>query len=489
MTCTASGTAAQGQYANLGSVVASPPAGPPVEDSDPSHYLGVTPSIDIEKSTNGVDADTPTGPEIEVGQAVTWEYIVTNTGGTELTGIQVTDDQGVTVACPADTLAAGASMTCTANGTAAAGQYANIGSVVASPPAGPPVNDSDPSHYLGVTPSIDIEKTTNGVDADTPTGPVIEVGQAVTWEYLVTNTGETVLTNIQVTDDQGVTVTCPGDTLAAGASMTCSASGTAAPGQYANIGSVAGKPPVGPTVEDSDPSHYLGVTPSIDIEKLTNGSDADTPTGPAIEVGQSVLWEYIVTNTGETSLSNIQVTDDQGVAVSCPGDTLAAGASMTCTASGTAASGQYANIGSVAGKPPVSPPVEDSDPSHYIGVTPSIDIEKTTNGVDADTPTGPEIEVGQAVTWEYIVTNTGETTLDSIVVSDDQGVTVTCPGDTLAPGASMTCTAVGTAAPRRSRIPTRAITSVSRLRSISRKPPTARTPIHPPAPKSRSARG
>ena len=50
MLCSANGTAAQGQYENLGSVTGAPPAGPPVTDNDPSHYIGVTPSIDIEKS-------------------------------------------------------------------------------------------------------------------------------------------------------------------------------------------------------------------------------------------------------------------------------------------------------------------------------------------------------------------------------------------------------------------------------------------------------
>jgi hypothetical protein len=111
---------------------------------------------------------------------------------------------------------------------------------------------------------------------------------------------------------------------------------------------------------------------SIDIEKATNGEDADTPTGPTIIVGDTVNWTYVVTNTGELTLANVVVTDDQGVAVSCPADTLAPGASFTCTGSGTATAGQYANLGSVTGQPvdggtPVGDPVSDDDPSHYFG--------------------------------------------------------------------------------------------------------------------------
>ena len=51
-------------------------------------------------------------------------------------------------------------------------------------------------------------------------------------------------------------------------------------------------------------------------------------------------WTYEVTNTGNVPNTDIRVTDDQGVAVSCPSDTLAPGQSMTCTGSGTAVVGQ-----------------------------------------------------------------------------------------------------------------------------------------------------
>ncbi|MFW6195121.1 MAG: DUF7507 domain-containing protein, partial [Chloroflexota bacterium] len=70
--------------------------------------------------------------------------------------------------------------------------------------------------------------------------------------------------------------------------------------------------------------------PAIDIEKATNGEDADEPTGPEIAVGDPVNWTYVVTNTGDVALTDVSVTDDQGVAVNCPQDTLAVGESMTC---------------------------------------------------------------------------------------------------------------------------------------------------------------
>lgn len=112
----------------------------------------VGPSVRLEKSTNGEDADSAPGPSILVGSAVTWRYVVTNTGTITLTGIVVVDDiLGVAVNCNGQTtLSAGLSMTCTASGIATLGQYRNVGKVTATSASGS-VDDSDPSHYLGVT--------------------------------------------------------------------------------------------------------------------------------------------------------------------------------------------------------------------------------------------------------------------------------------------------------------------------------------------------
>lgn len=107
--------------------------------------------------------------------------------------------------------------------------------------------------------------------------------------------------------------------------------------------------------------------PSIDIEKHTNGHDADEAPGALVLIGGAVEWEYKVTNSGYVNLTGITVTDDQGVAVDCGGkDALIPGESMTCTASGTAIAGQYSNVGTASGTGD-GQEVSDEDPSHYWG--------------------------------------------------------------------------------------------------------------------------
>jgi hypothetical protein len=85
-------------------------------------------------------------------------------------------------------------------------------------------------------------------------------------------------------------------------------------------------------------------------------------------------------------------------------------------------------------------------------------IVKMTNGTDNNDPTGPYILVGDPVTWTYRVTNTGNVTLTSVTVTDNQlpDTDISCPGSlpgfsnvipSLAPGAAnaVTCTATGIA--------------------------------------------
>ncbi len=449
MTCSAQTTAVVGSHRDVGAVAALDLCGMTVNDQDPAHYLGWKPAqgITIEKATNGQDADTRPGPSVELGAAVTWSYLVTNTGEVELLNVTVTDDQGVAVTCPKTVLAPGESMTCTGSGVATACQYDNLGTVIASTGEGDTVTAQDPSHYFGQHhAAVTLEKLTNGEDADEAPGPGIAVGDTVQWTYVVTNTGDVALTEVVVSDSRDAALTCPKTTLQPAESMTCTASGTAVVGQYRNVGAVTANPPCGEPVSAQDPSHYYGRSPSISLEKLTNGEEADLPQGPKLIVGAAVLWTYVVTNTGDVALSDVMVTDDKGVTVSCPKTTLAPAESMTCTATGTAAVGQYENLGTVTGKTPFDVTVTAADPSHYFGENPGISLEKRVNGQDADVPPGPTLFTDSPVSWTYMVTNTGDVALTNVMVTDDHGVVVTCPKTTLAPGESMTCTASGLAA-------------------------------------------
>lgn len=129
------------------------------------------------------------------------------------------------------------------------------------------------SNCVPAGPRVQLVKSTNGFDANDAPGPRILVGDTITWTYRVTNTGTVQLTGIAVTDDKVSPVLCVSGPLAAGASMTCSATGVAVLGPYTNVGtvtanwSVPGATPPSGTVTDTDSSHYLGVLTLDDDEE------------------------------------------------------------------------------------------------------------------------------------------------------------------------------------------------------------------------------
>ncbi|WP_340818547.1 hypothetical protein [Methanolobus sp. WCC4] len=245
----------------------------PGEDQALITIVVPNPDIDIEKSTNGVNADNPPGPELVNGADVTWTYVVTNEGDVPLSNVVVTDDQGVVPVYQSgdtngdDILDLTETWTYEAEGTAECGQYANIGDVIGFYGV-IPVTDEDPSHYIvRCEPDIDIEKHTNGMDADYPNGPQIEVGETITWEYFVTNNGDVPLNNIVVVDDMIGTIGDDkivdksinnDDILDVGEVWTYVVTDTlddCIP-QYENIADVTGEDDQGTVVTDEDPSHF-----------------------------------------------------------------------------------------------------------------------------------------------------------------------------------------------------------------------------------------
>jgi hypothetical protein len=464
LVCTARGVAGTCGYRNVGAASGVTADGQRVAARDASHYFADVPAaLGLRMTVNGQDAREFPGPHFPAGTPLTLHWTVTNAGASDLEEVAVRDGEGAAVACPRGRLAAGESMTCTSFGVAdgeggrvrgrAEARGACGSSTVAEDvvffQCGPCVEDP---------PSIRIEKATNGHDADAAPGPQIAAGDPVAWTYVVTNDGAGPLHDVEVEDDDAaLSVSCPKSSLAPGESMTCTALGTAGTGPYVNLGKATAKSACDEAVLDVDPSHYTnqacasGGSPSLGLEKSTNGHDADAAPGPEIAAGEPVLWTYVVTNHGDAGLTGVEVADDDAsITVSCPKATLAAGESMTCTASGVAVAGQYANLGTARGESECGNPVA-TDASHYHNqpcAMAAVALEKFTNGVDADSGPGPEIAPGAPVTWTYKVTNTGAGALTGIMVEDDDAaITVLCPKSSLAAGEMMVCTASGVAVP------------------------------------------
>jgi len=217
-----------------------------------------------------------------------------------------------------------------------------------------------------VNPAITVEKTTNGEQADTGTGPLVPVGSTVTWTYTVTNPGDVDLANVMV-NDSDIGLVCTIALLPAGGMDTCTATGVATEGQYENIGTASGAPvdaagnpildgngnPV-PTPSDTDPSHYFGVTTGIDIDKTVILGTVPASSCPGVESvtsapGAAVTYCITVRNTGNVALSNVAVTDPL-IGFSDTIALLAAGGAQTFAVPDTI-NGSLVNTATATGNP------------------------------------------------------------------------------------------------------------------------------------------
>ncbi|QQO55350.1 MAG: hypothetical protein N838_20375 [Thiohalocapsa sp. PB-PSB1] len=354
--------------------------------------------------------------------------------------------------------------------------------------AGNPVDDFEVETPVICTPAIEIEKLTNGADADDPNGadvPQLVPDSDVTWTYIVTNTGNVTFaeTDVAVTDDivgliDGGLITDKGDgdaflspneswtytlTVSGGAQnlqspapetvlvLGCNGGNIGAPGitdTYENIGTVTV-----PGATDEDPSHYCNPpAPGVDIVKFTEGQDANDPNGvdvPRFVPGATVTWTYRVTNIGNTSVpaGAVSVTDNWGFVASFDTELIGDGDAIfepgevwlyqatgiadnlilavadpkliegVCTAGGSEPPRTaYTNLGTVT-----IPGDSADDPSSYCNPPPSVSIVKLTNDLDAnDSINGtdiPVIDPQATVTWTYLVTNTGPVALTASEVT------------------------------------------------------------------------
>ncbi|MEN2741923.1 hypothetical protein ABCS02_29420 [Microbacterium sp. X-17] len=184
---------------------------------------------------------------------------------------------------------------------------------------------------------------------------IADAGDTVTYTYTVTNTGNTPLTGVGVTETAftgtgtAPVPNCPSTTLAPGASEQCTASydATAADidaGTISNTAVAGGQDAVAGAV--SSPAATADVTaaqaPSLTLDKK---ADPTSITG----AGQPITYSFVVTNTGNVTLTAVGITEQSfsgsggPLTVMCPADTtLAAGASLTCTADYESTDADYA---------------------------------------------------------------------------------------------------------------------------------------------------
>jgi len=333
--------------------------------------------------------------------------------------------------------------------------------------------DDDPADdpYLGAA-----ESSRTGLTASTNSPAIVKaatqstydaVGDPIDYAFDVTNTEAVPLTSVTVVDaltDAPSGATAPGVTCASLSNPVDTCSGTTTPlepgqiahfvatyhvtqadidhGQLSDSAVVTGQPAAGSPI--SNTSNVVTVSavtdPALSIDKSATESTVDN-------VGDTIHYNFLLTNTGNQTLHGLSVNDPMLPTVTCLVEILAPAASTTCvgTYSVTQAdfdAGSISNTATASAVAPDNGTVDSGESTATVTATqlPHLTLTKSASPTSIG-------EVGDAVTFHFAVVNDGNTTLNNVAV--DEGTytgtgtlsAVSCPDTTLAAGDTMDCTA------------------------------------------------
>jgi uncharacterized repeat protein (TIGR01451 family) len=383
--------------------------------------------------------------------------------------VTVSDPTLVTLTCTPSvpvTLDPGASVTCT--GTYTVDQDDLDGTAPAL------VNVATAS-ATGITASDTVvvpfdRRSAVSVTKSSTTTEITAAGQQVPYTIVATNTGNMTLTGVTVSDPTLGTLTCTPTvpaTLAPGASVSCTGSETVsqadldAGGGLVNTASAQGTVRGGATVTDSA-SVLIPITqsPSMSVTKSSSShpdADGDGVADDPVTAPGVIDYTIEVENTGNVTLAGVVVADTL-LTLDCSPATLptdlAPGDSVVCTGSFTVTQDDIDRGVPLFGDPQTRVPLvlnialaadQGGNGNVIDGDFLIVPIERTARISVAKTADVTELVGPGPVTYTVVVTNTGNTTVTSLVVADPNVASLSCGGVTsLAPGASVTCTGVDT---------------------------------------------
>lgn len=464
VTCAGSYTITQadvdaGSVSNTANANGKDPKGGNVDSAKDSTTLVLkqSPKITLTK-TAGEITDTNNNGKTDPDGTLAYTFTVKNEGNVTVNTISVSDKKIPNVSCPSTSLAPGESATCTgayrlSQADFDAGKVDNEAAAKAK--AGNTEVTSDTATATKPLPAVDgiTVKKTAGTPVDANNNGRTDAGDTITYSFLVTNTGNNTLSNVTVNDPKVPSVSCPVTSLASGKSVTCTGTHTITQaevdaGTADNTATAVGTPPGRPQIESDKSSTKTPIAPidSLTVVKDSNGP-VDGNNDGRISAGEKIPYTFKVTNTGNSTLTGVRISDPK-VSASCDPTTLAPGASVTCTGEYTLTqadidAGRVDNTATALGTPPGGRDEQESGPSSKTVTneqTRSMELVKDAGAVVDNNGNG-RTDYGDFILYTFKVTNTGNVTLENLVINDPKAGTVSCPSTSVAPGDSVTCTA------------------------------------------------
>jgi uncharacterized repeat protein (TIGR01451 family) len=378
------------------------------------------PAYSIAKTVTDVGGDGPAGVASAAGDVIAYQIVVTNTGNQTLTGVAVSDPLLGALTGPAESgtangdLDVGETWTYTGSYTVLQadlddngggdGDIDNTATVSSNELA----DDTDSATVpIAQVPAYTIAKSVTDVGGDGPAGEVDAAGDVISYQIVVTNTGNQSITGVTVIDPLLGALAGPVESgtangeLDVGETWTYTGSYTVLQADLDDNGGGDGDIDNTATVssnelgDDSDSAIvFLDAMSTVTLEKSST-------TFVVIEAGDVIDYAYVVTNTGNTTLTNVTLVDDNtdAVPVCVPAQpaVLAPAAVMNCTAAKTVSELEIASLLSIDNIATV-----DSDETAEVTDSLSIPVDPEDEDPPVVNPTVP-VPVNSAITLALLV--------------------------------------------------------------------------------------
>ena len=382
-----------------------------------------------------VTSKTGTAGAYAVGDVVTYTITQTNTGNVTLNNVVITDDKvtksttsGKTGSCAS----VAPSATCVLEGTYTitqtekdAGTFKNTASVKSTEIPTALEASNTITLAANAKPTLSKALTSNADEDKTST---ITVGDTLTYTVTLLNDGDVTITDTTITDDKISPSSASCSSVAVNG--TCVLTGTykvtqadVDAGKVTNNAASTSKNPAGDTLT-REASNTETITQSA-AQTLAKVVSSKTGTAGAYAVGDVVTYTITQTNTGNVTLNNVVITDAKLTASTTTGKTgscASVAPSATCILVGTYTitqtekdAGTFKNTASVKSTE-IPTALEDSN---TITLAQSA-AQTLAKAVTSKTGTAGAYAVGDVVTYTITQTNTGNVTLNNVVITDDK---------------------------------------------------------------------
>ncbi|MDA9208298.1 hypothetical protein N9O61_05365 [Octadecabacter sp.] len=401
-----------------------------------------------------------------VGETITYTFTVTNEGNATLADVEVTDPLIPSLSCSVATLlppvppaapSAANQLVCT--GTYQVTQddiddFINSGQTLDNTATVNAVDpDGDDLTPVSATESLDgpaADPTFTITKTPTPT-TYAAAGETIAYSFLITNTGNVTWPGPPtIVDALTGDEACPAGQVAPNGTVTCTATydillDDMDTGSVPNT--VDASITVGGVTETGQAT--AEVTAVVETELLIEKT-LSSGANPITVDTDELVYEYLLTNNGNTRLNTFSVTDDK-VAVTCPAVTLDPGQTVTCTSAvydvlqSDIDDGGVTNTASAAAQTTLGVVVDSDEVDLFVPATQTSELTMS-KASDPDPVLAADFFDGATVDYVYTVTNDGNVTItDAVTVTDDKFTDpIACPAGDIAPGDSIECRATYT---------------------------------------------